>query len=302
MMKQKNAPNSNRGKCDTLRCPVGCPVCQYAGDHFITEFKSVDLSAGCILPGLAAKMHHILFLTEGTLHVCIDDHAHYYLGAGQCIFLSRNGSRSVTAISDARIFLLNFSNRLMFCKHDCLCEVVSKKAKDSFGTPVMNIKPELDAFLKGVNLVLPGLRNPCYHIIKEYEMYLVMTAAYSVTELAHFFSSILRPKDDFEMFVLNSYKQAQSVQEMAEMSNMSVTHFRRKFLDTFHEPIRTWMMKQKAEEIEKAVRNGLTSTNDLMRAFKFENYNSMYHFFKLYLHAAPTEYFEKNGPNSQEID
>lgn len=111
---------------------------------------------------------------------------------------------------------------------------------------------------------------------------------YGDTGLGNFLRDVVRPKDDFRMFVLSTYRQAEHITELAQMANMSESSFIRRFRDTFHEPYHSWRVKQKVADIEQAVRDGIRDNDELVRMFRFKSYLAFYRFCQRYLHCSPS--------------
>lgn len=53
----------------------------------------------------------------------------------------------------------------------------------------------------------------------------MMRYFYGDTGLGNFLRDVVRPKDDFRMFVLSTYRQAEHITELAQMANMSESSF-----------------------------------------------------------------------------
>ncbi|WP_417173246.1 helix-turn-helix domain-containing protein [Alistipes finegoldii] len=278
------------GVLRTAGCPVGCAVCSYDQKRFSAQFSQISVQDGQCLPEAPYGSHRILFLLSGRIRVDTGICSSYNLSDGQCIFLSRNRNISVVAQMESNVITLDFNNRITFCHNDMLAKVAAKSMRTSAAGSVLKIIPEISAFLRSLD---PGfdpcrLHMPCYHIIKEYELFLMMRQYYGNARFGRFFRDALRPKDDFELFVRSNWQHVESVAELAQMAHISESTFIRKFRETFSESCHTWLVKQRATEIEQAIRNGITDNEDLMRRFGFKSYLAFYRFCQRYLGASPT--------------
>ncbi len=290
----KQPSNAAHDACEALRtvnCPVGCAECSYDNDRFSARFSKMRLQERHWLPGAAHRSHRILFLLSGHIHVCMDSRDNHYLSGGQCIFLAKSRTATVMAQTESEVIALDFNNRIIFCHNDILAHVAVKSGGMESFSPVLEIVPELLSFLRGLEPAFDPhrLHIPCYHIVKEHELYLMMICLYGEKRLGCFFRDVLKPKDDFTLFVLSSYRQAKTVEDMAAMGHMSGRTFTRKFREAFHESYHKWRMKQKASEIEQAVRNGITSNEELMHIFDFSSYLAFYRFCQRHLNCTPAE-------------
>ena len=117
------------------------------------------------------------------------------------------------AQTESEVIALDFNNRIIFCHNDILAHVAVKSGGMESFSPVLEIVPELLSFLRGLEPAFDPhrLHIPCYHIVKEHELYLMMICLYGEKRLGCFFRDVLKPKDDFTLFVLSSYRQAKTV-------------------------------------------------------------------------------------------
>ena len=75
---------------------------------------------------------------------------------------------------------------------------------------------------------------------------------------------MIRPQDNFRVFVTNNYERAQGVTELAALAGMSLSVFKRRFAEHFNDSVYHWMMQQKAQKIYADIRDGENSTRSLM--------------------------------------
>lgn len=277
------------GTFRAVNCPVGCTTCSAEKEHLATRFTRTLLPEAHLLSEAGCRAHRILFLLSGHLHIRIGRNDSYHLSDRQCIFLARKQNFQVSALRESEVITLTFNNRITLCRHDMLAEILVKgtTAADS---PVLHIIPEILRFFEGLGPALDpeGTHLPCYHIIKEHELFLMMRHFYGDTKLKSFFRDAVRPKDDFQTFVRCSYLRAENLSELARIGHMSESSFIRKFRETFREPYHTWLVKQKAADIEQTVRGGIRDNNELIHKFGFKSYLAFYRFCQRYLHCSPS--------------
>lgn len=290
MKPHANEFDSVWGVLRTVGCPIGCAVCPYDQNRFSAIFSQISIQGGHCLPEALYNSHRILFLLSGRMQVDTGICNSYILSDGQCIFLSRNRNISAVAQMESNVITLDFNNRIILCHNDILAKMAAKGMRTSTAGPVLKIVPEISAFLRNLEQGLDPrrLHMPCYHIIKEYELFLMMRQYYGNARLGRFFRDALRPKDDFELFVRSNWQYVENIAELAQMAHMSESTFIRKFRETFSESWHTWLVKQRATEIEQAIRNGMTDNEELMRRFGFKSYLAFYRFCQRYLGASPT--------------
>lgn len=286
----KQTENSVWGGFHTPDCPAGCATCSAEKDRFAARFGRTRLTEGETLPEAHCRSHRILFLLTGRIHVRIGRNADYELTDRQCVFLARKKDVSVRALTDSEMVILDFNNRITLCHNDILAGIATRATSRKAFPPILPIVPEVLFFFRGLGPVLEpeGLHLPCYHVVKEYELFLMMRYFYGAEELGDFLRDVIRPKDDFRLFVLSTYHQAEHLNELAQMANMSESAFIRRFRETFGEPFHSWRVKQKAADIVQAIRDGIRSNDELIRLFRFKSYLAFYRFCQRHMHCSPS--------------
>lgn len=280
-------------------CPAGYKKCNCDDKTRSVEFKRVDLFAGQLLKKADEKKNRIVFLVDGSLRVRIEGKSDFDLNAGQTVFLVHGCNAEITATSDALMYLLDSSNKILFCKHYVLSSLTDYGGDINESATILPIPPQISLFLRGLMLSSKEMNKPCYHMMKEYEFVIIAWYAYGTERLRSFFRDALTPRDDFKAFVLNSYDKVDTMQQLARLSNMSLSTFRRFFTDTFGETYQSWRMKQKARKIVEAIEDGVMSNAEIMRQLGFKSYPAFYRFCTKHLDKNPTMLKEKYASNSQ---
>ena len=140
--------------------------------------------------------------------------------------------------------------------------------------PILDLTQTMIDKLRGMQFI----DSPCYHISRQYELYIAFRSEYSEEQMAQFFSSILRARDDFRAFVKNNYRYGDTLEKVAQKANMSTNHFLRKFKEHFGMTAHRWMVKQKAEKLVKAIQAGETNAKLLADRFGFHSTAGLYLF------------------------
>lgn len=254
-------------------CPVKCVVCSHP-HGYPARFTTFVLPASESVRHISNKSNHILCLIEGSLHVVLEN-KNIYLQAGQALFFGRNTHPHVRATQDASIVWLEFSNRIILG----VVDILSKMAAEATPTqeddiPVLNLTQTIFAQLRNMRLI----DSPCYHIIRQYELYISLRNEYSDEQVARFFRSILRARDDFHSFVEHNYRYGDTLEDAAQKAGMSPNHFLRKFKEHFGMTAHQWLVKQKAKQLIKTIRAGETDAKLLADQFGFHSTAGLYLF------------------------
>ena len=255
-------------------CPVNCPVCRYDGGVYPARFHSVGLPKDADLLGMKHKTNHIVFLLEGTLHIRIRESEHHYLNAGQCMFFPRTQYPDIRTVTPSRIVWLDFTNRVVLGGHDVLALAVLSGDRSAEGIPILPVLPQIERLLTEVQ----AMEVPCYHMLKQYELFFLMKASYAGDELRRFFNAILRPTHDFRAFVESNYANTDTLEDIAGKANLSKSYFIKRFKEVFGISVYKGLVKQKEEQFKKMLVTGKYDTEEMVRQLGLKSQNGLYHF------------------------
>ena len=289
MMKRTDLITRNNGRENPTFCPVGCPVCRYDGDLYPARFHSVRLPKDAGLSGMERKANHIVFLLEGTLHIRIEENEHHYLNSGQCMFLSRSQYPDILAIAPSRVVWLDFSNRIVLGGQDALASTVLSGIHPAEGIPILSVTPQIERLLTEVQV----LEIPCYHMLKQYELFFLMKASYADGELGRFFHAVLRPIHDFRAFVESNYCNTDSLEDIAAKANLSKSYFIKRFKEVFGVSVHQWLVKQKEVQFKKMLAAGNCDSEEMTRRLGFQSTQGLYQFCRQRFRCSMTELKER---------
>lgn len=289
MMKQSALALGENSQGHPGACPVHCPVCRYDGNVYPARFHSVELPGNADLLGMERKANHIVFLLEGTLHIHIEGNEHHYLNSGQCMFLPRTQRPDIRAIAPSRVVWLDFSNRLVLGGQDALASTVLSGGRPAEGIPILPVVPQIERLLTEVQI----LEMPCYHMLKQYELFFLMKASYSDDKLSRFFHAILRPVHDFRAFVESNYANTDTLEDIAGKANLSKSYFIKRFKESFGVSVHQWLVKQKEEQLKKMLAAGKYDTEEMARRLGLKSQKGLYQFCRQRFRCSMTELKER---------
>lgn len=284
-MKRTDLISRNDGRENPTFCPVGCPVCRYDGGLYPARFHSVRLPQDADLSGMERRANHIVFLLGGTLHVRIEGNEHHYLNSGQCMFLPRTQYPDIRAIAPSRVVWLDFSNRIVLGGQDALASTVLSGIHPAEGLPILSVSPQVERLLTEVQ----ALEIPCYHMLKQYELFFLMKAFYAGGELGRFFNAVLRPIHDFRAFVESNYANDDTLEDIARKTNLSKSYFIKRFKESFGISVHQWLVKQKEEQLKKMLAAGKYDTEEMARRLGLKSQKGLYQFCRQRFRCSMTE-------------
>ena len=289
MMKQSALALGKNSQGYPGACPVHCPVCRYDGNVYPARFHRAELERETDFGGMERKANHIVFLLGGTLHIRTQENEHHYLNSGQCMFLPRTQWPDIRAIAPSRVIWLDFSNRLVLGGHDALASTVLSGSRPAEGIPILPVVPQIERLLTEVQT----LEMPCYHMLKQYELFFLMKASYDDRQLAGFFNAILRPVHDFRAFVESNYANTDTLEDIAGKANLSKSYFIKRFKESFGVSVHQWLVKQKEEQLKKMLAAGKYDTEEMARRLGLKSQKGLYQFCRQRFRCSMTELNER---------
>lgn len=275
-------------------CPVKCSSCRYEKERYPARFHRKELENNSALKEMDRRAHHIVFVLEGALHVHCKTKENYSVSASQCIFLRRETTPALIASEPSRIVWLDFSNRIVFGCQDYLNRL-SLSDHTVCSPPVLTIDPLLGEMIERMPLIC----SPCYHLLKEHELFMIMRLRYSQEELALFFRSILRPVHDLRAFVLSNYRDAHGVEDFARKANLSASTFIRRFREVFGVTVHQWLMKQREKDLCRMIANGERDVKKLAQGIGLSGSAGLYQFCRKRFGCPITELMSRHSPDNQ---
>jgi AraC-like DNA-binding protein len=278
----------------THRCPIDCPSCDHKERDYPARFSELLLPRGGEIPQVESGLHHMLFLFDGALQVHTGGHT-VRVQPGHCVFFVRHTRPQVYAVEPSSLKLLGFSNRVVLGRHDWLAGIATRRRERSRQEAIPTLK--LDPMTLNVLLNIMPIPSPCYHVLKQYDLFIHLARSYSEAELARFFHPILRASDDFKAFVTHNYANGDSLEDIAGKAHLSKSYFMRRFKEDFGMTAHQWLVQQKKEEFVRMIAGGQTHTKTMADTLGFSDLAGLYQFCRKHFGCSITGLMERVGQN-----
>lgn len=186
----------------------------------------------------------ILFVIEGALEISCKGEKLKLL-AGNMICLGRGSRCTVYSRGKGSVVVALFDNAIQTCEKVSFSQLNRLNSPGEKGIYPLEIRDRLQLFLKLlIGYLEDGANCVHFHETKLKELFWSIRFYYTKTEQAAFFHPILGNDHEFKKVVLNNYKDARTVKELARLCGSSLSTFKRKFLKEFREPASEWLQKQ----------------------------------------------------------
>ena len=206
----------------------------------------------------------IVFLIEGKFNLSYGKLIKEEITEGK-IMLFPPGSHVVAEVTEDVHFIIC---RVRDVVQLCECMSLERLNKDVGDIPKGfhmldindRIKKYIDLFVECVN---DGLSCTYYFATKMKELFFMLRAYYTKEQLAGFFSPMVGKDAQFMNLMYQNYRKAGSVQELADISNYSLSGFKKQFQRVFGTSASEWMSEQKATRVFQDLNNSPLSIKEL---------------------------------------
>lgn len=234
--------------------------------------------AGEILKDNFSSTHNILFVMNGCIEVRCDDFTKIVVEGMETIFLPKSSLYCIKVVKETELVIfpfdcLNSLDRVVF-------QNLQKQVKEmEYQFSSYAVRGRMEDFLQLlIGYCKDGLHcSGRLHEVKQDELFMLFRKYYSNQELARFFYPIIGADMEFMNKVLNSDVKAKTSKQFADANGYSLSEFRRRFKENFHEPVYHWIQKQKRKHIQYEL---LVSNDDITTIGFRYGFSSLSHFNK----------------------
>jgi AraC-like DNA-binding protein len=196
----------------------------------------------------------------------------------------------IYAKSDLEVIIHYFNKPINFCEKATLENLDAYVDSESY-SPVLKLRPVLKTFLDSLLCYLDaGVSCKYYNEIKQQEMFFLLCRFYTKKEVAALFAPIICQNLDFRNVILKNYMNVQSVKELAQVCNHSLSSFNRKFKTNFNESPYKWLQNRRLKHIAKRLENKDISFGEIVDEFKFSSPAHFTFYCKKHLNLTPSQY------------
>lgn len=197
----------------------------------------------------------LFFVLEGGCYVACNEVRHHYVEAGNMVFIPRNSSAYMQPKQAGVSIVCSFVQTENFCSRFSFSQLINFLPADFEPTlTVLPIRERIANFLQTLRACMDdGIDCNHFHELKLQELFILMRCYYSKEELAKLFYPIIGHDMDFKDFVLTHYLEPATITRFAEMANMSVDTFQRRFKEAFGMSAHKWVGLRKSELVYRDV-------------------------------------------------
>ncbi|MDO4771220.1 AraC family transcriptional regulator [Porphyromonas sp.] len=213
----------------------------------------------------------LIFVEDGAISYSLNDASVVKVDQDFILLLDKESHIIFKFYQTCRLSVFTFDEPTRLCDNYDINKL-KRYAPSTMEVTILPIVSPLDLALKSTEMYYEaGLNCGVVMEAKLKEFFFLLSAFYSPEELGKFLAPLLRDEVDFKEFVINNYSKVSTVQELAQLRNMSLRVFNKTFKDTFNMPPYQWMLNQKGIQIEKKLAQKSVSFADIIEQFGFSS-------------------------------
>ena len=196
--------------------------------------------------------NRIVFLLKGKIIFSYECQVNNIFDEGTFLMFPHGGKYIMNVEENSDIVMVNMHNEISFCNHfplEMLFGLNKSIVSENSAYPLKineMISDYLDIVVKSIS---DGLRCIHFHELKQKELLFYLRTYYSKKDLAAFFAPILNNDFHFSRLIYRYYESAKSIENLANLTNYSVSGFKKRFIKVFGMPPHSWIEKEKAKKI-----------------------------------------------------
>lgn len=230
-----------------------------------------------------------IFVIEGAVTVSYGDIVNKPIPSDKIFLLPASSPGVFIAEEDTTLFSMRLHNTKQLC--DCFpLDALLKEDKGNFipRSYILDINERVKDFLSFMDTCMSdGLKCTYYFELKTKEFYFLLRAYYTKEELLQFFYPIINRDVPFSELVLKNHHKAKTVQELATLTNYSLSGFQKRFKKTFGVSAYQWMKDARSKAIFHQINRTNKSFKEISEEFGFSSPSHFNDFCKTSFGATP---------------
>jgi AraC-like DNA-binding protein len=174
---------------------------------------------------------------------------------------------------DAEIVLINLYSQINFCNQfpiEMLYKAQPDKAQNLFFA--LKINKTIFNFLQSViQLLGEGFKCAYFFELKQREILYYLRAYYSKADLVAFFAPVLNSDTDFSSKIYGNYEKIKNIGELAELTNYSMSGFKKRFTRVFGVSPSVWLQKERSKKIYHEINCSTKTFKELSIKYDFSS-------------------------------
>lgn len=241
----------------------------------------------------------IIFLLKGKISYFWGSYVDCSMSEEQFLYLPANYKFSYKAEAQSVLLLLRIRQKIQFCDHYRLEDLAFNFKDNRYGT-ILQIEPKTPFLLPTnenlrdyvthlVECVKSGFRCEGFFSLKIRELFYLLSAFYQKDDLSRFFKKALSYDSNFSHHVIQNSHKYQSLTDLADSMNMTVSGIEKRFKKVFGTSGYKWMTEQRVKKIFHAICSSDSNFKEISEDFGFSSKSTLNDFCKRHMGKTPGE-------------
>ncbi len=221
------------------------------------------------------NLGEVIIVYEGSVLLSYDHYLNHRIGRGKMLLLPPGSHFMAVAEEDTCFFIFHLKRAVRLCENFSINQLRFQKRNLNFSNQIntLDVNDSIDAYLRPLYMNIEnGLRCSIFLNQKIDELMILLRTYYMKEELAMFLNPILSNTSEFTNFVLQNYRKAKTVKELAELYSCSVSCFDKKFRKAFGIAPYKWMQEKKVSMIYHEIN---VSSKPIKQIAEEQNFKSL---------------------------
>jgi len=270
--------------------------CFFYDDNEEPLLALIDKNKGEILQ-IDGNHNRIVFLLKGKISF-LEGFTCRTFEADNFILLPRGCKYTLNMEENASLVIVHVRNRINFCEHFSFVTLHQlNKSLKNYHPTVHSLKTNtiIYSYLNNIIMMLSeGLKCRYFHDIKQEELLHYLRAYYTENDLVAFFAPMLNDDTDFVELIYQNLESAKTIADLANITNYSLSGFKKHFSKIFGMNPYNWMEKEKAKKIHYEINCTQKSFKEISVQYNFYSSSHFTRFCNKMYGMSPTMLREKN--------
>jgi len=214
----------------------------------------------------------LVFLIEGKFSLSYGKLIDNEISAGKIMFFPPGSRIRAEALENVHFIICRVRDVVQLCECMSFERLHNETGSLREGFHMLDINNRIGKYIELlVECVNDGLKCTYYFGAKMQELFFMLRAYYSKEQLAGFFSPLMSKDAQFMNLMYRSYRRVKTVQELADISNYSLSGFKKQFQRVFGTSASQWMSAQKAARVFQDLNNSPLSIKELAESHEFSS-------------------------------
>lgn len=216
------------------------------------------------------NVSEIVFIIEGAGYLDTRNLRNVYIAKGMAIMLPIGSRYTIQILDDMQAIICALDENVRMSDHFSFESMLCDTDERSVNYRPLQMNDKLWQFVSStLNYMRDGLQSENFLRMKVVEMFHIFRAYYQRDALTHFFMPLLTRDAKFANFIYDNWASAKTLNDLAEMTGLSLSGFTKKFKKVFGIAPYKWIMDKKAERIYSDLRSTDKSLRDMAAEYNF---------------------------------